>query len=372
MAAAARPFALGRPGSALSQIEIRNVYKIFGPQPDTVLPLACEGRSKDDLLAETGHVLALRDVSLSIEAGRTFVVMGLSGSGKSTLIRHLNRLVEPTAGEITVDGVDILAMDDAALTSYRRRKVSMVFQRFGLMPHRTVLDNVAYGLAVQGVDKAGRAARARDWVEAVGLGGYEAHFPDQLSGGMQQRVGLARALATDPEILLMDEPFGALDPLIRGDMQDQLMALQAKLNKTIVFITHDLDEALRLGDRVAILKDGDIVQVGGPEDIVLRPADDYVRAFVENVNRGRVLRAGALMIPVTDGDTTPNGAATVSVDTAIEDCLAVLAGSEGGLAVLDRDGVFVGLLPLAAALAAIGSAPERAARADRDGDQSKR
>jgi glycine betaine/proline transport system ATP-binding protein len=357
----------------LSQIEVRNVFKIFGPRPDTVLPLAREGRSKDDLLAETGHVLGLRDVSLSIEAGRTFVVMGLSGSGKSTLIRHLNRLIDPTAGDIFVDGVDILAMDDAALTAYRRHKVSMVFQRFGLLPHRTVLDNVAYGLAVQGIDKTERAARAREWVDAVGLGGYEAHYPDQLSGGMQQRVGLARALATDPEILLMDEPFGALDPLIRRDMQDQLMALQARLNKTIVFITHDLDEALRLGDRVAILKDGDIVQVGGPEEIVLRPADDYVRAFVEDVNRGRVLRAGALMLPVAEAEPPPAGGATVTVDTVIEDCLAALAGCEGPLAVLDRDGALAGLLPLTTALAALGgSAPERAARANHDGEQAER
>ena len=372
MAAVARLIAPTRQGNALAQIEVRNVYKIFGPRPDSILQLAREGISKGDLLAKTGHVLGLRDVSLSIEAGRTFVVMGLSGSGKSTLIRHLNRLIEPTAGEITVDGEDILAMDDAALTAYRRRKVSMVFQRFGLLPHRTVLDNVAYGLAVKGLDKAGRAARAREWVDAVGLGGYETHYPDQLSGGMQQRVGLARALATDPEILLMDEPFGALDPLIRRDMQEQLLALQARLNKTILFITHDLDEALRLGDRVAILKDGDIVQAGGPEEIVLRPVNDYVRAFVENVNRGRVLRAGALLVPVAEGGPPATGP-TVTVDTVIEDCLVELAGNDGPLAVLGRDGALAGVLPLAAALAALGgSAPERAARADRDGDQSER
>ncbi len=374
MAAGPRPIAPASRGRhILAKIEIRGVYKIFGPRPDTVMALVRDGRSKDELLAETGHVLGLRDVSLSIEAGRTFVVMGLSGSGKSTLIRHLNRLVEPTAGAITVDGVDILAMDEAALTGYRRRKVSMVFQRFGLLPHRTVLDNVGYGLAVQGVDRGRREARAREWVDAVGLGGYEGHYPDQLSGGMQQRVGLARALATDADILLMDEPFGSLDPLIRRDMQDQLMALQAKLNKTIVFITHDLDEALRLGDRVAILKDGAIVQTGAPEDIVLRPADDYVRAFVEGVNRGRVLRAGALMVPVAEGDRPPAGGATVTVDTVIEDCLAALAGRDNPLAVVGRDGALAGLLPLRIALAALGgSAPERSARPDRDGDQSKR
>jgi glycine betaine/proline transport system ATP-binding protein len=217
--------------------------------------------------------------------------MGLSGSGKSTLIRHFNRLIEPTAGQILVDGQDVMALGPRELEQFRQRTMSMVFQRFGLFPHRNVLDNAAYGLQVQGMPKAEREAKARHWLEQVGLKGFEKQYPRQLSGGMQQRVGLARALATDADILLMDEAFSALDPLIRREMQDQLLALQAKLNKTIVFITHDLDEALRLGNRIAILKDGELVQEGAPEDILLNPANDYVQAFLQDVNRGKVLTA---------------------------------------------------------------------------------
>ena len=216
--------------------------------------------SKEELLAKSGHTLGLRDISLSIDEGSIYVIMGLSGSGKSTLIRHFNRLIEPSAGQILVDGVDVVSLNKRDLETFRQKKMSMVFQRFGLFPHRTVLENAAYGLAVQGVGRAERERRARDWLEQVGLSGFEQQYPHQLSGGMQQRVGLARALATDAEILLMDEAFSALDPLIRREMQDQLLQLQAKLNKTIVFITHDLDEALRLGNRIAILKDGELVQ----------------------------------------------------------------------------------------------------------------
>jgi len=281
----------------MAMIELRRVTKVFGPRPRSVLPLLEDGLDKAAVLERTGHTVGLADVSLSMEAGRTFVVMGLSGCGKSTLLRHLNRLIEPTAGAVEVDGIDVLALSRAELEAFRRQKTGMVFQRFGLFPHRTVAGNVAYGLTVQGVERAARDEAARRWIEAVGLAGYEDAYPDQLSGGMQQRVGLARALATDPDILLMDEPFGALDPLIRRDMQDQLIALQRRLHKTIVFITHDLDEALRLGDRIAILNDGRVVQVGAPDDILLRPADDYVAAFVKDVNRGRVLTAEALMAP---------------------------------------------------------------------------
>ncbi len=247
--------------------------------------------SKEQLLAESGHTLGLRDISLSIEEGSIYVIMGLSGSGKSTLIRHFNRLIEPSAGHILVDGVDVVSLNKRDLEVFRQKKMSMVFQRFGLFPHRTVLDNAAYGLTVQGVGKAEREKRARDWLEQVGLAGFENQYPHQLSGGMQQRVGLARALATDAEILLMDEAFSALDPLIRREMQDQLLQLQAKLNKTIVFITHDLDEALRLGNRIAILKDGELVQEGTPEDILLNPANDYVQSFLQDVNRTKVLNA---------------------------------------------------------------------------------
>ncbi len=279
-------------------IELRNVSKVFGPDPDSALALARTGASKGEILEQTGHTIGLNGVSLAIERGETFVVMGLSGCGKSTLIRHFNRLIEPTAGEVVVDGIDVLSLSPAALSDFRRHRISMVFQRFGLFPHRTVMANIAYGLAVQDVAAAERDERAGKWIEAVGLAGYENAYPKELSGGMQQRVGLARALATDPDILLMDEPFSALDPLIRREMQDQLLALQATLDKTIVFITHDLDEALRLGDRVAILKDGGVVQVGGPQDILMNPADDYVADFVKDVNRSRVLTAAAVMDPV--------------------------------------------------------------------------
>ncbi|NYT65116.1 glycine betaine/L-proline ABC transporter ATP-binding protein [Alcaligenaceae bacterium] len=275
----------------MSKIEVKNIFKVFGQQPQQWLDDVQEGISKDDLLARSGHVLGLRNISLSIEAGSIYVIMGLSGSGKSTLIRHFNRLIEPTSGQIMVDGIDVMSLGKTELEKFRQKKMSMVFQRFGLFPHRTVLENVAYGLKVRGVSKAECRERSLHWLDQVGLSGLENQYPDQLSGGMQQRVGLARALATDAEILLMDEAFSALDPLIRHEMQDQLLDLQARLNKTIVFITHDLDEALRLGNRIAILKDGELIQEGTPEDILLSPADDYVQSFLQDVNRGKVLNA---------------------------------------------------------------------------------
>jgi len=259
------------------------------------MPMVHAGRAKDDILAETGHTVGLRDIDLEIERGEIFVVMGLSGSGKSTLIRHFNRLIEPTEGAIFLDGVDVLGLPQRDLQDLRRHRMSMVFQRFALFPHRTVLENAAYGLAVQDVPVAERDERARDWLRTVGLEGYEDQYPVQLSGGEQQRVGLARALCTDPEILLMDEAFSALDPLIRSGLQEQLLDLHDTLGKTIVFITHDLDEALRIGDRIAILKDGALSQVGRPAEILLDPADDYVEAFVRDVNRARVLTVGAIM-----------------------------------------------------------------------------
>ena len=275
----------------MAKIEVRNIYKIFGARPQRWLDAARGGISREELLARSGHTLGLRDISLSIEEGSIYVIMGLSGSGKSTLIRHFNRLIEPTAGLITVDDVDVMSLGARELERFRQQKMSMVFQRFGLFPHRCVLDNAAYGLKVQGVGRKERQQRAMHWLEQVGLAGYERQYPHQLSGGMQQRVGLARALATDAEILLMDEAFSALDPLIRREMQDQLLQLQSQLNKTIVFITHDLDEALRLGNRIAILKGGELVQEGTPEDILLSPADDYVQAFLQDVNRSKVLNA---------------------------------------------------------------------------------
>ena len=270
-------------------IRVENLYKVFGSDPRSIMQLVREGRSKDEILAETGHTVGLRDINLEIEKGQIFVIMGLSGSGKSTLVRHLNRLIDPTEGAIYVGGIDIMNLSQTELEEFRRHRMSMVFQHFGLLPHRTVLENVAFGLSIQKVAKAEREEKAREWLRSVGLDGYEDQYPSQLSGGQQQRVGLARALCTDPEILLMDEPFSSLDRLIRSGMQDLLVELQDKLHKTIVFITHDLDEALRLGHQIAILKDGVLSQVGRPEEILRNPADDYVEAFVRDVNRARGL-----------------------------------------------------------------------------------
>jgi glycine betaine/proline transport system ATP-binding protein len=278
-------------------IEISDLYKIFGPKPQSVVDRVKSGQSKEQILAETGHTVGLKAIDMKINRGEIFVIMGLSGSGKSTMIRHFNRLIDPTLGKILVEGVDVMELSSKELEEFRRQKMSMVFQRFALLPHRTVLENVAYGLEIQGIAKADRHAKAIAWMETVGLKGYEKQYPAQLSGGQQQRVGLARALATDAEILLMDEAFSALDPLIRSEMQDQLIELQQKLHKTIIFITHDLDEALRLGDRIAILKDGELVQQGAPDEILLSPADDYVEAFVKDVNRARALSVENVMQP---------------------------------------------------------------------------
>ena len=284
----------------MSKIEIKNVYKIFGNTPSEVLPMVKSGANKEEVLEKTGHTVGLDNVSLSIEEGETFVCMGLSGSGKSTLIRHLNRLIDPTDGDIIVDGTNIMELDEQQLIDFRKHELSMVFQRFGLFPHKTVIENIGYGLEIQGKEVEERKKLAMIQVEAVGLQGFEDQYPSQLSGGMQQRVGLARALATNPEILLMDEAFSALDPIIRSDMQNQLIELQAKLKKTIVFITHDLDESLRLGDHIGILNGWRLVQAGTPEEIIMSPADDYVEAFVKDVNRAKVLRAKTVMIKANE------------------------------------------------------------------------
>ena len=284
----------------MPKIEIKNVYKIFGNSPTEVLPMVKSGANKEEVLEKTGHTVGLDNVSLSIEEGETFVCMGLSGSGKSTLIRHLNRLIDPTDGDIIVDGTNIMELDEQQLIDFRKHELSMVFQRFGLFPHKTVIENIGYGLEIQGKEPEERRKLAMIQIESVGLQGFEDQYPSQLSGGMQQRVGLARALATNPEILLMDEAFSALDPLIRSDMQNQLIELQAKLKKTIVFITHDLDESLRLGDHIGILNGGRLVQAGTPEEIIMSPADDYVEAFVKDVNRAKVLRAKTVMIKANE------------------------------------------------------------------------
>lgn len=280
-----------------SFIDIKGLYKLFGEKSAAHMDLVFQGLSKSEILDKTGHTLGLKDINLNIKRSEIFVIMGLSGSGKSTLIRHFNRLIEPSAGQIIVDGDDVMKMDKDALQDFRRKRMSMVFQHFGLLPHKTVIDNVAFGLKTQGVAKAERNDKAKQWLADVGLEGYEGLYPSQLSGGQQQRVGLARALCTDPDVLLMDEAFSALDPLIRSEMQDQLINLQEKLHKTIVFITHDLDEALRVGDRIAILKDGELIQVGEPSQILLEPIDDYVEAFVRDVNRARALTVENVMKP---------------------------------------------------------------------------
>lgn len=265
----------------MTDIAIRNVSKIFGGNWKVALAMTKDGADKAEILAKTGCSVGLDDVSLDIAGSRIFVIMGLSGSGKSTLVRHINRLIEPTSGEILVGGSNVLDLNAKDLRDFRNRRVSMVFQNFGLMPHRTVMQNVVYGQRVRGLSKAEANPIGMQWIETVGLAGYENKMPHQLSGGMKQRVGLARALAADTDVILMDEAFSALDPLIRADMQDQLLQLEKNLSKTIVFITHDLDEALRIGAQIAILKDGKLVQVGTPDDILNRPANDYVARFVQ-------------------------------------------------------------------------------------------
>ena len=267
-------------------IRVAALYKVFGGDPGSVMGIVREGAPKDEVLAAQ-DTIGLRNINLEISAGEIFVVMGLSGSGKSTLIRHFNRLIEPTEGTMHVGDVDVLNLSPTELEKFRRHRMSMVFQRFALFPHRTVLQNVAFGLTIQEVPKEERDAKAREWLSAVDLDGYEDQYPSQLSGGQQQRVGLARALCTDPDTLLMDEAFSALDPLIRSEMQDQLIDLQSRLRKTVVFITHDLNEALRIGDRIAILWDGELIQVGSPDEIISQPANDYVEAFVSDVTRHR-------------------------------------------------------------------------------------
>lgn len=283
-----------------AKIELRDLRKVFGQHPDRAIEVARDGASQEDIHDRTGATVAVRGVEFTVRSGEIFVVMGLSGSGKSTLVRCINRLIEPSRGTVLVDGEDVTGLGDKELRDMRRQKLGMVFQRFALLPHRTVLANVEYGLEVQGIDREERAERARTAIEVVGLDGWEDSYPDQLSGGMQQRVGLARALAPEADVLLMDEPFSALDPLIRRDMQDELIDLQARLNKTIVFITHDLDEALKLADRMAIMKAGAVVQIGTPQEILRRPADDYVRTFVEDVDAARVLTAGDVMFRPRD------------------------------------------------------------------------
>ncbi|MGR3485037.1 MAG: quaternary amine ABC transporter ATP-binding protein [Paracoccaceae bacterium] len=355
------------------KVRIRGLYKIFGKAPQKVLPLVTEqGVGKADLLSEHGHVLGLQAIDVDMQDGEITVVMGLSGSGKSTLIRHLNRLIEPTAGEILVDGEDVMTLDETALRHLRQTKMSMVFQKFALLPHRTVLQNAAMALQIRGAnlmpnktvlsnttlpaetaghDPGGAAAEGRRWLARVGLEGFEDRYPHQLSGGMQQRVGIARALTSNSDIMLMDEAFSALDPLIRTDMQDLLLELQTELRKTIVFITHDLDEALKLADHLVILKDGAVVQQGEPQEILLAPADPYIEDFVSDINRARVLRVRSVM-----RKGAPNGgdyAGEVDADDTLESVIARSGGDTTLDYVVTAGGRQVGTLDMRALVRAL-------------------
>ncbi|HNP85551.1 MAG TPA: glycine betaine/L-proline ABC transporter ATP-binding protein [Kouleothrix sp.] len=320
--------------SSEPKIACRDVWKVFGRTPERVLSAISPEQTHAQVLEQTGHVVAVRGVSFDVRKGETFVVMGLSGSGKSTLVRCISRLTDPTRGEILFDGRDIMQMSETELRELRRHKISMVFQNFGLFPHRRVIDNVAYGLEVRGVPKRERLETAARMIEIVGLSGWEYHLPRQLSGGMQQRVGLARALAVDPEILLFDEPFSALDPLIRREMQDELLRLQSTLHKTSIFITHDFAEALKLGDRIAIMRHGQFVQVGTPEELVLHPRNDYVNAFVKDAPRAKVITAATIMQPCPPG-LDRSGCPTVSPDTSLEQLMPLLIDTEQPLLVIN-------------------------------------
>lgn len=329
------------PGEASPAIEVRNLWKVFGTgSPDVAIARAQAGATRTDILQQLEQTVAVRDVSFSVARGETFVVMGLSGSGKSTLIRCLSRLIEPTRGEVLLEGEDLLAMDHKALRGVRRGRISMVFQHFGLFPHRKVIDNIAYGLEVQGISKSNRIERATEILNVVGLTGWAEHYPQQLSGGMQQRVGLARALAVDPEILLFDEPFSALDPLIRREMQDELCRLQDTMHRTIIFITHDFAEALRLGDRIAIMKDGSFDQVGTPEEIVTNPATDYVSEFTTDVPRAKVLTIRSVTVV---GPANPGGR-SVQADARVERVIPMLLDSDEAINVVDETGLVIGVV----------------------------
>lgn len=324
---------------------VDGIWKVFGPKPDRALELAEGGASKADILSETGCTIAVRDVSFEVHPGETFVVMGLSGSGKSTLIRCVAQLIEETRGSITIDGEELTTMSEEQLRQVRREKLSMVFQHFGLLPHRRVLDNVAYGLEVQRIPKAERHARALEVLDVVGLHGWGSHYPQQLSGGMQQRVGLARALAVDPAILFFDEPFSALDPLIRREMQDELIRLQDEMQSTVVFITHDFAEAIKLGDRIAIMKDGAFDQIGTPAELITNPATDYVREFTTDIPKAKVLTATDVMHAIDGQVARGTVQATATVESMLPDLLTdprpleVVDASGASLGVVDREAV---------------------------------
>ena len=344
-------------------IEIRSLYKIFGDSASALVEAVKCGMGKAQLARDHKAVLALNDISITMPAGKIQVVMGLSGSGKSTLIRHINRLIEPTSGTIAVDGADIVKMGEKELRDFRRNRTAMVFQKFALLPHRTVIDDVTFGLEVRGMSKVKQRDTGMAWIERVGLHGFENRYPHELSGGMQQRVGLARALSNDAPILLMDEAYSALDPLIRTDMQSVLLTLQTEIKKTIVFITHDLDEALRLGDRIVILRDGSIIQQGDSQDILLNPADDYIARFVKDVNRGRFIKVNAVMrseASPLSSDSLPRLGSGITLEAAARE---MTTGGFDEALVNDPNGRPLGLVTLraiAAALSSIAEAPNSA------------
>ncbi|HSH05279.1 MAG TPA: glycine betaine/L-proline ABC transporter ATP-binding protein [Anaerolineae bacterium] len=337
-----------------SKIACQNVWKLFGAATEQMSLSALQQGDLSRLSAE-GQVVAVRDVTFAVETGETFVIMGLSGSGKSTLIRCISRLIEPSAGQILIDDQDILKMSAAELLELRRHRMSMVFQHFGLLPHRRVMGNVAFGLEVQGFSRAEREVKAQEMISLVGLNGWERNYPHELSGGMQQRVGLARALALDPDILLCDEPFSALDPLIRGEMQDELLRLQEMMHKTILFITHDFEEALRLGDRIGIMRDGALVQVGTAEEIVSRPANDYVAAFTRNIPRQKVLTAKTVMVPAKSKREKVGDKGRYALVTAtLEALIPLVATTAEPLAIIDEEGYIVGQVSPQQLLTALG------------------
>jgi len=337
-----------------ASIDIRALYKIFGNSPKQYVDAVRSGLSKAELGKSHKHILGLNNINISMPAGKIQVIMGLSGSGKSTLIRHINRLIEPTSGSITIDGRNILDMPETELRDFRRNWTAMVFQRFALLPHRTVIDNVTFGLEIRGIDKAKSRDIGVRWIDRVGLVGYESRYPHELSGGMQQRVGLARALSNDASILLMDEAYSALDPLIRTDMQAMLLELQKELKKTIVFITHDLDEALRIGDRIVILRDGSIVQEGNSQDILLRPADEYIKRFVKDVNRGRYIKIEAIMekARISDRKSLPKLKASTTLEVAARELTKT---SHDAAFVTDDSGRTIGVVSLRQITAALST-----------------
>jgi glycine betaine/proline transport system ATP-binding protein len=339
MTATVEPTTTTTMGADDAAVHVSGLWKIFGPKADQIMKGPDAQLSRKELQEKTGHVVGIRDVGFDVAPGEVFVVMGLSGSGKSTLVRLLTRLIEPTAGTVKLYGEDITAMGDKALLDTRRRKVSMVFQHFGLLPHRKVVDNIAFGLEVRGEDKGGRRNRAQEMVDLVGLSGYENNFPDELSGGMQQRVGLARALAADPDILMFDEPFSALDPLIRRDMQNEVIRLHHEVGKTMVFITHDLAEALKLGDRILIMRDGEIIQIGSPDEVVAAPADDYVKDFVSDVPKSHVLTLKWVMREATDGSEAGPDSPVLQQDQIVRDAARVVLDHHGPCRVVDGDKV---------------------------------